>query len=97
MPQVGGGANRGPSVRSASGLGWVGALFLKKGGGAWEKEALIKVGVEAREGQGDRSGLRHLHHFAQQGVSPPSWAREVPRTSTSDYQRSHLAGCNHKL
>lgn len=63
----------------------MGALFLKKGGGAQGKEAMrhlirvgvgcFSVGVEAREGQGGSNGLRHLHHFAQQGVSHLSWAQ----------------------
>lgn len=43
--------------------------LIRGGGGCFS------VGVEGREGQGGRSGLRHLHHFAQQGVSRPTWAQ----------------------
>lgn len=48
----------------------------------------FSVGVEAREGQRGNSGLRHLHHFAQQGVSHLSWAqrsRGPPHQITRDH------------
>lgn len=35
----------------------------------------FSLGGKSREGQGGSPGLRHLNHFAQQGVSHPSWAR----------------------
>lgn len=86
-PQVGSGALPSPSVRSAPYRDGWGPCFRRKGLGP-EREVmrhlirggggLLLCGSGGQGGAGRGRSLRHLHHFAQQGVSHPSWAQRSP-------------------